>query len=68
MTTTTWQARRFKDVHTQNITTYRFFKKIAGQKGNIYFCQKGKKMGGHRLCLEGTCPEEYPKSEKIGLC
>ena len=40
--------RELKDVRAQNVPTYRFFLNLSGTKVMIYFCQKGKKMGGHR--------------------
>jgi len=33
----------------------------------IYFCQKGKEWGVTDFVLEGTCSEEYLKSENIEL-
>ena len=31
-----------------NVPTYRYFLNLPRRKVMIYFCQKGKKMGGHR--------------------
>ena len=39
---------QLKDVRAQNVPTYRFFFNLPRRKVMIYFCQKGKKIGGHR--------------------
>ena len=42
------QNAHLKDVRAQNVPTYRFFFNFPRRKVMIYFCQKGKKNGGHR--------------------
>ena len=37
---------------------------LPRRKVMIYFCQKGKKMGGHRLRFGENMPRKIPKSEK----
>ena len=37
-----------KDVRAQNVPTYILFLNLPGRKVMIYFCQKGKKLVGHR--------------------
>ena len=38
-----------KDVRAQNVPTYRFLLHLPRRKVMIYFCQKGRKMRGHRV-------------------
>ena len=42
-----------KDVRTQNVPTYRFFFKLAKQKGNDLLMQKGKKNVCNEHYVEG---------------
>ena len=42
---------KIKDVHTQNVLTYRFFLNLPRRKVMIYFRQKGKKKG-HCACFQ----------------
>ena len=50
-----------------NVPRYRFFFKVATQKGDDLLRPKRQKWGVTDLVLERICPEEHPKSESIGL-
>ena len=39
---------KLKDVRAQNVPTYRFFFKLATQKGNDILLSQRQKKGGHR--------------------
>ena len=43
---------KIKDLHTQNVLTYRFFLNLPRRKVMIYFRQKGKKKGVTVLVFE----------------
>ena len=49
-----------RDVRAQNVPTHSFFLNLPRRKVMIYFCQKGKKIGGHRLPYGENIPRKIP--------